>query len=268
MASDEGWRAGHAAFGACPADDPHGRPGAGATVASGPLAAQFAELAAGLQRAETLTDVLHAVVAAAAAVIPGADAASVTLLDDSGRLDTPVYTGRLAERLDRLQYALGEGPCVEMAHGGPTDATFSADLAAETRWGRFGPEAVERGGHGALSTVLIPQRNAACSAAMNVYSQRRDGLGVLDRDLAVLLAAHASVAVAAARAVRTAEARAHHLERALRSRDVIGQAKGILMQRRGVSAEEAFAMLRRTSQELNVKLTDVAETLASRRAEL
>ena len=58
------------------------------------------------------------------------------------------------------------------------------------------------------------------------------------------------------------------LRQALQSRDVIGQAKGILMERRGISADEAFDVLRRASQSLNIKLTTVAQTLVDRRAEI
>jgi AmiR/NasT family two-component response regulator len=67
---------------------------------------------------------------------------------------------------------------------------------------------------------------------------------------------------------RGRDAVAENLRRAIDSRDVIGQAKGILMQRRGIGADEAFVLLRRTSQQLNVKLAELARTLATRHTEL
>jgi AmiR/NasT family two-component response regulator len=84
----------------------------------------------------------------------------------------------------------------------------------------------------------------------------------------VILAAHASTALAGTVAATAAELETAQLRQALQSRDVIGQAKGILMERRGISADEAFDVLRRASQSLNIKLTTVAQTLVDRRAEI
>jgi AmiR/NasT family two-component response regulator len=80
---------------------------------------------------------------------------------------------------------------------------------------------------------------------------------VLVLDLAIVLAAHAAVALTAV----DAERHTAHLRRALHTRDVIGQAKGILMARRGVSPDEAFEVLRQTSQRTKTKLVEVAELL-------
>ncbi len=84
----------------------------------------------------------------------------------------------------------------------------------------------------------------------------------------MLLATHASLALASTRAVTRGQLLADQLNRALDSRDAIGQAKGILMARRGINAEEAFDVLRRTSQDLNVRLRDLAVTLITRHDEL
>ncbi len=84
----------------------------------------------------------------------------------------------------------------------------------------------------------------------------------------MILAAHASTALAGTVVATTAELETTQLRQALQSRDVIGQAKGILMERRGISADEAFDVLRRASQSLNIKLTTVAQTLVDRRAEI
>jgi AmiR/NasT family two-component response regulator len=94
------------------------------------------------------------------------------------------------------------------------------------------------------------------------------GLDEQDRDIALVLAAHASTALASTMACSAAELQVAQLGQALNSRDVIGQAKGILMERRKISADEAFDVLRRASQSLNIKLTQVAKTLVDRRAEI
>ncbi|HSK62169.1 MAG TPA: ANTAR domain-containing protein, partial [Actinomycetospora sp.] len=104
--------------------------------------------------------------------------------------------------------------------------------------------------------------------ALNFWSRSPDGLDAGDRDLALVLAAHAATAIAAVQSRTAAELRETQLLEALESRDVIGQAKGVLMERRGLSADEAFDVLRRTSQDLNVKLREVALTLVTRRDEL
>jgi len=121
-----------------------------------------------------------------------------------------------------------------------------------------------------LSTSMLPEViPPRLSGALNIYSHHMGRLGDQGtRDHALLLATHASLAVANTEAVRLAELREVQLRQALETRDIIGQAKGILMQRRGIDAEEAFDLLRRTSQDLNVKLSELARTLTSRRAEL
>jgi hypothetical protein len=121
-----------------------------------------------------------------------------------------------------------------------------------------------------LSTALLPDVTPPrLSGALNVYSAAPGVLGdELTRDQALLLATHASLALAGTEAVRLAELRETHLRRAIDTRNVIGQAKGILMQRRGITADEAFDLLRRTSQDLNVKLAELAHTLATRHTEI
>ena len=90
----------------------------------------------------------------------------------------------------------------------------------------------------------------------------------LAHEAALLLATHASLALAGTTGVTRAELTASQLRKAIDSRDVIGQAKGILMHQRGISADAAFDELRRASQELNVKVADLAAILTARHAEL
>jgi AmiR/NasT family two-component response regulator len=107
------------------------------------------------------------------------------------------------------------------------------------------------------------------TGALNVFASEPGRLGgELDRDRALLLATHASLAVSATEAVRLAELRETQLRNAIDSRDIIGQAKGILMHRRGIDADEAFDLLRRTSQDLNIKLGELARTITERHADL
>lgn len=263
---EDDWSRDKAEFVARPADAPHpeGDP------ATSPLAQQFAQLARLLLNAETVAGVLSIVVDAAFAVLPDADLISVTLRSNDGHLHTPLGSDPIGIELDELQYHHGEGPCLEAARNPGLAYTHSPDLATEPKWPRFGPDAAERGYSSVLSTALLPDvLPPRLSGALNVYSRASGKLGdETARDRALLLATHASLALAATEAVRLAELSEAQLRRAIDTRDVIGQAKGILMQRRGISADEAFDLLRRTSQDLNIKLVDLAHTVTTRRAEL
>jgi hypothetical protein len=233
----------------------------------GPIAAEFLALAGALMDARTVGGVLQRVVDAARSVVPGADLVSVTLRTPTG-YETPAHTDPLALRLDELQYRLDDGPCVDATRKSGLGLTFDADLGASTRFGPFGPAAAELGVHSVLAVGLFPDGDGPRMGALNVYSATRAGLDELDRDVAVVLAAHASTALAATLASSAAELETAQLRQALQSRDVIGQAKGILMERRGISADEAFTVLRTASQSLNVKLTQVAQTLVEHRGDL
>ncbi|MET8997655.1 GAF and ANTAR domain-containing protein [Amycolatopsis sp. NPDC004169] len=233
------------------------------------MAEQFAQLTATLLAAPSVKDVLQRVLDAATVMVPAADVASFTLLDPDGGFHTPAETHDLATDLDVLQYRFREGPCVEAAIPGGPAVAVCPDLAGERRWPRWAPAAADLGVRSVIATALLPGAPTGGSVgALNVYSRVPGGLDKADRDVLLLLATHASLALATTDAVTRAELQAAHLHKAIESRDVIGQAKGIIMARRGVSAEDAFDVLRRTSQDLNVKLADVASTLATRHTEI
>ncbi len=233
----------------------------------GPIAAEFLALSAALLDATTVGGVLRRVVDAARSAIPGADLVSVTLRTADG-FHTPVQTDPLASRIDEIQYRLSHGPCLEATRKQGLALAYSADLGIDPRFGPFGPAAAELGVHSVLAVGLFPDGDGPRMGALNVYSYTRAGLDELDRDVALVLAAHASTALAATMASSAADLEVAQLKDALRSRDVIGQAKGILMERRGISADEAFGVLRSASQSLNVKLAQIAQTLVERRSEI
>ncbi|PRY39520.1 GAF and ANTAR domain-containing protein [Umezawaea tangerina] len=240
-----------------------------ARPASSPLVRQLARLTRSLLDAPSVAHVLDRVVFAALEAIPAASVVSVTLRAPDGTFHTPVQTDPLADEIDRIQYATGEGPCVDMARMPGPGIAESDDLARDPKWPTFGPASAAHGMHSLLSTTLMPDsRPPLLSGALNVYSARTAAFTAADRDTALLLATHGSLALAATRAVTAADLKLEHLRRAVDSRDVIGQAKGILMHRRGITADEAFDTLRSTSQRLNVKLADLATTFAARHEEI
>lgn len=234
------------------------------------LAEHFVALADSLFTASTdgVLAVVERVVGAACAIVPGADLVSVVLREDDGGLATVAHTDDVAERADALQYDVGQGPSLSAADRDGVGAAVADDLAVEgvDGWSVFGPRAVgELGLRAALATGMFPGGDPPRFGALTFYSWTPNAFDEEARDYALILAAHAATAISAVRARTAGELREAQLAEALRSRDVIGQAKGILMERRGQSADEAFAVLQRASQDLNIKLRDVAQTLVTHR---
>lgn len=218
---------------------------------SGALASEFAELAGRLFGADTVEDVLGEIVARAVQIVPGAELASVTLLDPQGGYTTPVETDPVATRLDQLQYRSDEGPCLEATRIPGRGVAFSPDLATDGQWPVFGPGAVAEGFHSVLATGLFPasEPNPPRLGSLNLYARPTHGLAETSRTNELLLATHASVALAGARTITNLKQEQDQLHEALQTRDVIGQAKGILMQRQGIDAGRAFDLLRQASQD-------------------
>lgn len=227
------------------------------------LGAEFAQLARQLFAAETIDDMLQRIVAAANRIVPGADLVSVTWRSQQEQLTTPAATDELAERLDSLQYTHGEGPCLTATFEGGTGQAASPDLATDAQWPVWNPIAVAEGASSVFSAGLFPDGGPPRLGSINCYGlhQHRVGQDTVQQDTMLLLAAHAATALSSRQAAATADHEVSSLRRALQTRDVIGQAKGILMGRRGIDAGEAFDTLRRASQDLNIKLSEIAETL-------
>jgi anti-anti-sigma regulatory factor len=226
------------------ARDVHSRTGAVARE----LDALTGVLVAGPAVATALTRVAEVAVD----LVAGADLASVTLRSPDGTFHTPVATDEVAAELDRLQYVFDEGPCVDAARAAGPAVAASDDLATEQAWPRFGPAAAAHGLHSVVSTALVPDAAPPrLSGALNLYSRRRGGLSGTDRDIALLLASHASLVLASTSATTRAELEAARLHTAIDSRDVIDHAMAFLMTRRGIDADEAFELLRDLARQLS-----------------
>ncbi|MFI7543624.1 ANTAR domain-containing protein [Actinoplanes sp. NPDC049599] len=219
----------------------------------------FAELGR-IKLSETDIDgVLTTIAGLARRTVPGADEVSVTLIRGTGAY-TAAFTGDLALTLDDCQYEQGEGPCLEASVSG---ASLSLpDMTSETRWPRWTTCAVDAGVHSSLS-IGLPIHETV-SGAMNIYATKP---GSFDQDAIILaqtFAGYAAVALANAHLYDVTATLAQHLQAAMASRAVIEQAKGIVMGERRCTAEEAFRILSRLSQDTNRKLRDVAELLVDR----
>jgi hypothetical protein len=190
-------------------------------------------------------------------LIAGCDLADVMLVKPSGAT-TPVATDPLAVALDRAQVEAGEGPCRHVALDG--DAVVRVDdLGTDIRWPSFGPKAVALGVCSALSYRLyLGEDRAHRIGALNLYGHRAHAFDDGAVGLGEVLAAPCATVMSSAIEIEG-------LRTALGSRDTIGQAKGILMERYNIDGAAAFDLLKETSQERNLKLNLVAEQLIEQR---
>jgi GAF domain-containing protein len=191
------------------------------------------------------------IVEAALSEIDGAEHASISL-NAAGKVTTPAATSRLVHQVDALQYEVNEGPCLSSLREEQT--VRSDDLTEETRWPTFAAKAVDHGIRSMLAVQLFVRDDNL--GALNLYAESPNSFDRSDENIALLLASHAAVALVDTREIE-------HLTLALDNRDIIGQAKGILMERYKVSAKQAFGMLVTVSQHKHIKLSVVAERLAT-----
>jgi hypothetical protein len=246
-------------------DENVSRTGAGRTGPSlARIAAEIAGLAGELTGAGTVGDLLDGVVQTAVALVPGADFAGFTTAEHPH--PATASTHRVAGELDRLQARLAEGPASRAIVGGEFEVATADRLGESALWPEFGPAAAELGVHGALAVGLTVSGSPPGRGVLNLYRRDAEDFGEDDRHVAVLVAAHAATALARFGTAHAAEAA--QLREALRNREIIGQAKGILMHQRGIDAEEAFEVLRGMSQRLNTKVAELAAALCANHAEL
>ena len=186
--------------------------------------------------------------------LPGRLETSVTLLTGDDPV-TAVATGQLALDLDESQYGHGQGPCMQAAAEGV--AVEVEDTRSDPRWRGFLDTAVQRG---CLSSLSLPlPLHEGVSGALNIYARQPAVFDEPSREFARRFASYGAVVAGNMLVYESALDRARNLEAALASRAVIDQAKGVLMERFKLTADQAFQALARVSMETNTKLRDVAE---------
>ena len=206
----------------------------------------------------SMDGLLQSVADLAKTVMPGNPEASVLLLVKD-QPTTVVSTGELATDLDERQYERGHGPCLHAARTG--EVTEIPDTRADDRWPDYTPRAVEHGNLSSLSIPLPIDQDAHVSGALNIYARRPDAFDEASRSVATRFGPYASVAAGNLYAYQSARDMAENLQNALESRAVIDQAKGILMERYKLTADESFQLLARASMTTNRKLRDIADHL-------
>jgi GAF domain-containing protein len=177
----------------------------------------------------------------------------VTLLRD-GRYSTAVYANEVTRRVDSWQYATGEGPCLSAAK--ENKLYHVANIATDDRFPDFAKMGEEEGIGSVLSIPFAPMGEAI--GTLNIYGPKPDSFADGDIEIATLFAEQAAIVIANSVAFASAQMTNEQLRDALDSREIIGQAKGIVMEREKCSADEAFEIIRNVSQRSNRKLRDVA----------
>jgi GAF domain-containing protein len=222
------------------------------------LGALHQELAGVVLVGRELPEVLTEIVHISRRAIPGSEATSITLIRDD-RAFTAAYDGQLAMDADELQYERGYGPCLDAGRSG--ELFVVTDMRTEERWPDYAAHVAELGVFSSLSVPLPFQ--GATIGALNNYARRTDAFGAADVAVGEEVAAFVAIAVGNAEAAARASDDVMNMRRAMASRSIIEQAKGILMERYKITAEQAFTLLTHASQRRNVKLRDVAEQLTA-----
>lgn len=213
------------------------------------LATVFAEFARSAQHQADPHLTLVEIVRAAVELVPGCDEGSISVVLGRRAVTSEAASSELPRVVDALQEKFG-GPCLDSAYEEQTVRV--PDMASETRWPAFSAAAAEAGAAGMLSFQLYVEGDNL--GALNLFSRTAGAFTDESEHVGLLFAAHAAVAYASSQQ----EAK---MTQTVASRQLIGQAQGILMERHKVTAEASFAMLVRASQQRNIKLRDLAAQL-------
>ncbi|RUP02958.1 MAG: ANTAR domain-containing protein [Mycobacterium sp.] len=222
------------------------------------LAVRMADLARVVAAPRRAGDILAEVTAAAVELIAGVDTAGILLISKGGQFESVATTDDVPHELDELQYALNEGPCIEAASSSDYDVVRTDDFRHETRWPSYSAAVCKLGVLSGLSFRLYTHERTA--GALNLFGYQPTTWDVEQQTIGTVLAAHAAAAIMSNR-------QSENLRSAVASRDRIGQAKGIIMERYDVDDVRAFDMLRRLSQESNTSLVEIAQRVVNTRGD-
>jgi GAF domain-containing protein len=211
--------------------------------------AALAHAARTINQARTPEETLQTIAETALISIPGMEHVGVSVIDRNGNPETKAATSELVMELDTLQYSLEEGPCVDsLIHGSTIVA--APNIRHAKRWPRYRPAAVELGLKAQLAVKLYLDGHGTVGG-LNMYATESGDIDPQAPGIADLFATHAALALGRAREVDS-------LHQALRTREVIGQAVGLLMQRYELDPDGAFSFLVRSSSHSNTKVRDIA----------
>ncbi|MGY5885827.1 ANTAR domain-containing protein [Modestobacter lacusdianchii] len=195
---------------------------------------------------------LEAITRSAVTSVPGADDCGITLVTGRRKVESRAPTGDMPREVDVLQDRLGEGPCLDAIYEQVT--VRIDDLGAEERWPSFTEGAAGLGIGSMLSFQLFV--TSGNLGALNLYARHPRAFTEESESVGLVFASHAAIALAGAQ-------QEQRLRTALDSRELIGQAQGILMERHKLTGAQAFTALTRVSSHTNRKLVEIAEELVS-----
>jgi anti-anti-sigma factor len=229
------------------------------TAAAGDLAGHLRRVAAVPADHDVVDGALRLVVALAQATVEGADGVSVSL-QRHGRLTTVAATDQTVLDMDADQYASGEGPCVSASAEGRGFHVESLD--EENRWPTFIPQAQKLGINAIVSSPLTAQDRPV--GALNIYSRTRAAFSEKEQRLAAVFAAEASIILGDAVIDVSEDQLSARVQDALEARRIIAQAEGVVMEREGISTDDAYTLLvnfsRRTGQPVIERAADLVDS--------
>ena len=223
------------------------------------LAALTTDIGGVLESMEEVSEYLERVVHAVRRHVDGCDEVGVTILS-ADRPHTAAYTTVQTLEIDAVQYALDEGPCLDAARHRREDRVDDV-LVSDARWPHFAQECREEGLRSLFALPLLSGEE--CVGAINLYGWAPRAFADFDASLVRVAASRCADAVVAVSALDGVRRLAGQLEQAMASRAVIEQAKGVIMAMRGVPEHEAFEVLRKSSQDRNVKVRVLAQQIVS-----
>ncbi|MEV6413626.1 GAF and ANTAR domain-containing protein [Kribbella sp. NPDC051718] len=216
------------------------------------LAAVMTAVAATLAGPLELDETLDQLLASVLDTVPGITQASLSVTTRDGRIETLAPTDERVVLADQIQYKLRQGPCLEAALSEPVVET--GELATDPRWPEYGPAAAALGFGAQIAFQFRAEPHAR--GALNLYADEPHSLDSETRALGAMYAGLVAIAMGWARHEET-------MTQALASRNVIGQAVGVVMERYTIDPDRAFAFLVRISQDSNTKLKTVADRVVA-----
>ncbi len=220
------------------------------------LAGIFARMSGLLLSEDTVATSLDLLGALAHETVPGSCGAGVSLIEN-GRRTSAGSTDERVREADALQYELDEGPCLTAMV--TRELVVVEDVAADPRWPRWSAAVRPLGLRAALSTPLVAGNTTL--GAIKVYGDRPRAFDARAIQLLVLFSAQASLLVANMQTAERARRFSEGMRQAVRSRDLVGMAKGVLMGRHGVDEDAALRMLVGRSQQTGASLAEAARTV-------
>jgi GAF domain-containing protein len=198
-----------------------------------------------------IDSLLDELTGSAAKSVPGARYAGITLADRNGTVHSVSSTGRYPALLDKIQHVHGEGPCLSAAW--EQHVIRIDDVALDERWPAYSRDAVEQTPiRSIMSFQLFAEHQTM--GVLNFYAEQPNVFGDDSVELGLIVATHTALAWKLVR-------REEQFRSALASRDIIGQAKGMVMERFKIDAVQAFELLKRLSQNSNTPVAAVARQL-------